>query len=32
MNGYGIELSEPVLITDIGCEPFTNFPREIIRV
>lgn len=32
MNGYGIELSEPVLITDTGCEPFTNFPREIIRV
>ncbi|MGR6092311.1 M24 family metallopeptidase [Brevibacterium sp. CSND-B09] len=32
MNGYGIELSEPVLITDTGCEPFTHFPREIIRV
>lgn len=32
MNGYGYELSESVLITDTGCDTFTAFPREIIRV
>lgn len=32
MNGYGYELSESVLITDTGCDTFTDFPREIIRV
>lgn len=32
MNGYGYELSESILITDTGCDTFTAFPREIIRV
>ncbi|MDN5634774.1 MAG: M24 family metallopeptidase [Brevibacterium sp.] len=32
MNGYGYELSESVLITDTGCDTFTAFPRELIRV
>ncbi|MGO2038158.1 MAG: M24 family metallopeptidase, partial [Brevibacterium sp.] len=32
MNGYGYELSESILITDTGCDTFTGFPREIIRV
>lgn len=32
MNGYGYELSESVLITDDGCDTFTSFPRELIRV
>ncbi|GAA1540338.1 Xaa-Pro peptidase family protein [Brevibacterium picturae] len=32
MNGYGYELSESVLITDTGCDTFTTFPRELIRV
>ncbi|RBP63969.1 Xaa-Pro dipeptidase [Brevibacterium sanguinis] len=32
MNGYGYELSESILVTDTGCEAFTSFPREIIRL
>ncbi|SDT09152.1 Xaa-Pro dipeptidase [Brevibacterium sandarakinum] len=32
MNGYGYELSESALITDTGCDTFTTFPRELIRV
>ncbi|WP_309130053.1 M24 family metallopeptidase [Brevibacterium sp.] len=32
MNGYGYELSESILITDTGCEAFTSFPREVIRL
>ena len=32
MNGYGYELSEAILITDDGCDTFTSFPRELIRV
>ncbi|WP_350268912.1 M24 family metallopeptidase [Brevibacterium sp. CBA3109] len=32
MNGYGYELSESILITDSGCDTFTAFPRELIRV
>ncbi|MCF2587926.1 M24 family metallopeptidase [Brevibacterium sp. UCMA 11752] len=32
MNGYGYELSESILITDTGCDTFTAFPRELIRV
>ncbi len=32
MNGYGYELSESILITESGCETFTSFPREVIRL
>src|SRR5699024_11917964 len=28
MNGYGIEMSEPLLITDTGGDVFTDFQRE----
>ena len=29
MDGWGIELSETILITVDGCETFSNLPREI---
>jgi Xaa-Pro aminopeptidase len=29
MEGWGIEISETILITDRGCETLTHFPREI---
>ncbi|MBW0004630.1 MAG: M24 family metallopeptidase [Hyphomicrobiales bacterium] len=29
MEGWGIEISETVLITQRGCEPLANLPREI---
>ncbi|MBW9051113.1 M24 family metallopeptidase [Rhizobium mesosinicum] len=29
MDGWGIEVSETILVTQTGCETLTNFPREI---
>jgi Xaa-Pro aminopeptidase len=29
MEGWGIEISETILITEGGCETLTNYPREI---
>ena len=29
MDGWGIEVSETILVTETGCETLTNFPREI---
>lgn len=29
-DNEGIEISETIRITETGCEPFTNFPRELI--
>ena len=29
MQGWGIEISETILITGAGCETLTRFPREI---
>jgi Xaa-Pro dipeptidase len=29
MDGWGIEVSETILVTDGGCETLTKFPREI---
>jgi Xaa-Pro aminopeptidase len=29
MDGWGIEISETILVTETGCEPLTNLPREI---
>lgn len=29
MDGWGIEVSETILVTASGCETLTNFPREI---
>jgi len=29
MDGWGIEVSETILVTARGCETLTNFPREI---
>ena len=29
MDGWGIEVSETLLVTETGCETLTNFPREI---
>jgi Xaa-Pro dipeptidase len=29
MEGWGIEVSETILVTGRGCETLTNFPREI---
>jgi ectoine hydrolase len=31
MEGWGIEISETILITDAGCETLTRFPREIFE-
>ena len=31
MEGWGIEISETILITDAGCETLTKFPREIFE-
>jgi ectoine hydrolase len=31
MEGWGIEVSETVLVTDAGCETLTRFPRELHR-
>ena len=29
MDGWGIEVSETILVTDHGCETLTDFPRDI---
>lgn len=29
MDGWGIEISETILVTERGCETLTNFPRDI---
>jgi Xaa-Pro aminopeptidase len=29
MEGWGIEISETILVTNRGCEPLANFPRPI---
>ena len=29
MEGWGIEVSETILVTEKACETLTNFPREI---
>lgn len=29
MDGWGIEVSETILVTDSGCETLTRFPRDI---
>jgi Xaa-Pro dipeptidase len=29
MDGWGIEVSETILVTETGAETLTNFPREI---
>jgi Xaa-Pro dipeptidase len=29
MDGWGIEVSETILVTAAGCETLTKFPREI---
>jgi Xaa-Pro dipeptidase len=29
MEGWGIEISETLLITRTGCEPLADLPREI---
>ncbi|WP_019995421.1 M24 family metallopeptidase [Aureimonas ureilytica] len=29
MDGWGIEVSETILVTENGCETLTNFPRDI---
>lgn len=29
MDGWGIEVSETILVTETGCETLTNFPRDI---
>jgi Xaa-Pro dipeptidase len=29
MDGWGIEVSETILVTAGGCETLTKFPREI---
>lgn len=29
MDGWGIEVSETILVTERGCETLTNFPRDI---
>ena len=29
MEGWGIEVSETILVTERGCETLTNFPRRI---
>ncbi len=29
MDGWGIEISETILVTPTGCETLTKFPREI---
>lgn len=31
MEGYGYELSESVLVTEGGAQPFTNLPRGLLR-
>jgi Xaa-Pro aminopeptidase len=31
MEGWGIEISETILITGAGCETLTRFPREIFE-
>ena len=30
LDTYGFECSEPVLITDTGCEKFVDFPQELV--
>ena len=32
MDGWGIEFSETVAVTDSGCESLTQFDREVISV
>ena len=29
MEGWGVEVSETILVTPSGCETLTDFPREI---
>ena len=29
MEGWGLEVSETILITPTACETLTNFPREV---
>ena len=29
MDGWGIEISETILVTETGCETLTNLPRDI---
>ena len=29
MDGWGIEVSETILVTERGCETLTSFPRDI---
>lgn len=31
MEGWGIEVSETILVTERGCETLTDFPREVAR-
>jgi Xaa-Pro dipeptidase len=31
MDGWGIEVSETILVTERGCETLTAFPREVAR-
>jgi Xaa-Pro aminopeptidase len=31
MDGWGIEVSETILVTERGCETLTDFPREVAR-
>jgi Xaa-Pro aminopeptidase len=31
MDGWGIEISETILVTERGCEALTEFPREVGR-
>jgi Xaa-Pro aminopeptidase len=31
MEGWGIEVSETILVTERGCETLTEFPREVAR-
>ena len=29
MEGWGLEISETILVTEVGCETLTKFPREV---
>ena len=29
LDRFGFECSEPILVTETGCEPFVNFPRKL---
>jgi ectoine hydrolase len=28
-DGWGLEITESILITETGCETFANFPRQL---